>query len=383
MKVVILLNTSWNIYNFRSGIVKKLISLGHEVHTIAPTDDSVEKLKNMGCQCHSIELENSGMNVLNDYKYYNQLIDILTIIKPHIALSYTVKPNIYGSIACNKLNIPIINNVSGLGTTFLWNKVLKSLIQGLYKFAFKSSDHIFFQNMHDRQLFLEEVRIDENKTSILPGSGVDTNHFSPMNKEAKKSKFVFLMISRLLIDKGIEEYCKAAANVISEGHEVVFQLLGKPEEFHKRGYSKQKIDELSSQGIIEYLGTTDDVRPFIGSADCVVLPSYREGTSKTLLEAASMGKAMIATDVPGCNNIVEDDFNGFLCEVRNCESLTETFKKMIYLNEDKLLDFATNSRKRAITEFDEQIVIDRYFQKIEDITSSTLKKSQSKEEVLI
>jgi len=383
VKVVISLNTSWNIFNFRSGIVKQLINEGHEVHTIAPYDDSVVKLEELGCTCHDIKLENSGMNVINDYKYYNELLKSLEIITPDVVLSYTIKPNIYGSIACNRLNIPIINNVSGLGTAFLWNKALKKLIQGLYKYAFKSSDHIFFQNKYDRQLFLDEVKISCERTSVLPGSGVDTKKFIPTEIGNKRDKFVFLMISRLLIDKGIGEFCEAAKKIKEEGNEAVFQILGKPEESHKRGFSKDRIDELSSLGIIEYLGTTTDVRPIINQADCIVLPSYREGTSKTLLEAASMGKPIIASDVPGCNNVVEHGYNGLLCEVRSCESLAIACKEMIYMDAKDFSKFGKNSREKVLKEFDEQFVIDRYFEKVEHITFMKVKKNVVKEEVLI
>jgi len=383
VKVAISINTSWNILNFRSGIVKELIRHGHEVYTISPVDSATEKLEALGCKSYPIELENSGMNVFSDYKYYQQFQKALSHIKPDAVLSYTIKPNIYGSIACGKMQIPVINNVSGLGTAFLWNKALKSVVQGLYKYAFKNSSHIFFQNKHDKQLFLDEVKINDSNTSILPGSGVDTNYFSPDKSREPNSEFTFLMISRLLIDKGIEEYCQAAEELRKEGINARFQILGKAEEGHKRGFSKEKIEQLASKGTIEYLGTTNDVRTFIRKADCVVLPSYREGTSRTLLEAASMAKPMVATDVPGCNNVVENGVNGLLCKVRDAQSLKNTLRKMSKSDQETLEYYANNSRKKALTEFDEQIVIDQYLEKIAEITSQKVKKSNPKEEVLI
>ena len=244
MKVAISINTSWNILNFRSGIIKELIKNDHEVYTISPKDSSTKELEALGCISHHITLENSGMNALKDFKYYKDFVKALDIIQPDAVLCYTIKPNIYGSIACRKRNIPVINNISGLGTAFLWNKALKSLVKNLYKFAFKSSNHIFFQNNHDKKLFLDEIKIPEGITSILPGSGVDTSFFSPVTDSVKNVEFTFLMISRLLIDKGIAEYCNAAKILISEGHKVKFQVLGKAEEGHKRGYSREKIEEL-------------------------------------------------------------------------------------------------------------------------------------------
>lgn len=382
MKVAIAINTSWNILNFRSGIVKELIRLGHEVITISPEDGSTEELKKLGCQSYHIELENSGMNAMNDYAYYRHFLKALKTIKPDIVLCYTIKPNIYGSIACGRMKIPVINNVSGLGTAFLWNKLLKSFVKGLYKFAFRNSSHVFFQNKYDKQLFLDEVRISEKKTSILPGSGVNTRHFAPIPPKNNEA-FTFLMISRLLIDKGISEYCQAAAELREAGISARFQVLGKAEDSHKRGFSKEKIQQLHEEGTIDYLGTTSDVRTYIGQADCIVLPSYREGTSRTLLEAASMAKPMIATDVPGCNNVVEHEVNGLLCQLKNMESLRDAMKKMAHSDKETIGRYAGNSRKKAVEEFDEQLVIDRYLEKIEEITKISVKKNNSKVEVTV
>ena len=381
VKVAIAINTSWNILNFRAGIIKELIKNGHDVYTISPEDSSTKELEALGCKSHHISLENSGMNPLKDFGYYRDFVKALDTIQPGIVLSYTIKPNIYGSIACNKRNIPVINNISGLGTAFLWNKALKTLVKNLYRYAFKNSSHIFFQNIHDKNLFLEEINIPETITSILPGSGVDTKHFAPVKRSKDSANFTFLMISRLLIDKGITEYCDAAKMLKSEGHDITFQVLGKAEEGHKRGYSKQKIESLANEGIIEYLGTTTDVREYIASADCIVLPSYREGTARTLLEAASMAKPIVATDVPGCNNVVINEENGLLCQVRDTESLASKLREMALSDGSKLKCYAENSRKKAVEEFDESLVINQYLDKITEITAMKVKKSQPKAEV--
>lgn len=381
VKVAIAINTSWNILNFRSGIIKELIKNGHDVYTISPEDSSTKELEALGCKSHHISLENSGMNPLKDFGYYRDFVKALDTIQPDIVLSYTIKPNIYGSIACKKRNIPVINNISGLGTAFLWNKALKTLVKNLYRYAFKNSSHIFFQNIHDKNLFLEEINITETITSILPGSGVDTKHFAPVKGSKDSANFTFLMISRLLIDKGIAEYCDAAKMLKSEGHDIIFQVLGKAEEGHKRGYSKEKIESLANEGIIEYLGTTTDVRDYIASADCIVLPSYREGTARTLLEAASMAKPIVATDVPGCNNVVINEENGLLCQVRDTESLVSKLREMALSDRSKLKFYAENSRRKAVEEFDESLVINRYLDKIAEITAMKVKKSKPKAEV--
>jgi glycosyltransferase involved in cell wall biosynthesis len=282
-------------------------------------------------------------------------------------LHYTIKPNIYGTIAASWLNIPVINNVCGLGTMFLKDNLLSKVAILLYRIAFRFPKKIFFQNDDDRQLFLKRRIVSKKVSDLLPGSGIDTQIFSPSKASAKKNKFTFLLISRLIYDKGILEYIEAIDVLKKEGIDAKFQLLGPIDVKHKRGIPEEMIQTWIEKGQVEYLGTTEDVRSFIENADCVVLPSYREGTPKTLLEAASMGKPIVATNVPGCNNVVVDGENGYLCNLRDSNDLALKMKNMLSLDNEEREKMGLKSREYVITNFDESLVINKYLESIEKI----------------
>ncbi len=218
---------------------------------------------------------------------------------------------------------------------------------------------MFFQNPDDKKLFVDKKLVPANAVDTLPGSGIDLSKFQPTSFK-RNSKFTFLLISRLITDKGVLEFIEAIKKLRSNGVDAHFQVLGAMDPLHQRGIKVDLIAEWINSGTIEYLGTTNDVREFIKNADCVVLPSYREGTPRTLLEAASSSKPIIATDVPGCNNVVEHNFNGFLCRLKDVEDLTEKMKHMATLPDEKLKEFGTNGRAKMEAEYDESLVINKY-----------------------
>jgi glycosyltransferase involved in cell wall biosynthesis len=261
----------------------------------------------------------------------------------------------------------VINNVCGLGTMFLKDNLLSKVAILLYRIAFRFPKKIFFQNDDDRQLFLKRRIVSKKVSDLLPGSGIDTQIFSPSKASAKKNKFTFLLISRLIYDKGILEYIEAIDVLKKEGIDAKFQLLGPIDVKHKRGIPEEMIQTWIEKGQVEYLGTTEDVRSFIENADCVVLPSYREGTPKTLLEAASMGKPIVATNVPGCNNVVVDGENGYLCNLRDSNDLALKMKNMLSLDNEEREKMGLKSREYVITNFDESLVINKYLESIEKI----------------
>jgi glycosyltransferase involved in cell wall biosynthesis len=290
MKIAIVLNTSWNIYNFRKCLVNSLMDKGNEVITIAPKDHFTSKLEDMGCQHIPVKMDSRGANPVKDFLLIFELFLIYRKAKPDVILHYTVKPNIYGTIAASLLKIPVINNVCGLGTIFLTNNLVSKIAITLYRIAFRFPKMIFFQNEDDKELFIQRNIVQREICGLLPGSGINTNDFSPRSKAKKNTKFTFLLISRLIYDKGILEYIDAIEVLKRQGFEAKFQLLGHIDEEHKRGIPAKTVQRWIEKNQVEYLGTTEDVRTFIQNADCVVLPSYREGTPKTLLEAASMAK---------------------------------------------------------------------------------------------
>jgi glycosyltransferase involved in cell wall biosynthesis len=359
MRIAIVLNTSWNIYNFRMNFVRALIANGFEVHTIAPVDDYTHFLVEAGCIHHPVRMDSRGANPVKDLALVAELFWIYRKVKPNFVLHYTIKPNVYGTLAARLLRIPVINNVCGLGTVFLKNNLVSVIAILLYRFSFRFARKVFFQNPDDLKLFLEKKLVPLQAVDLLPGSGIDLTKFQPMNYR-RNEKFTFLMISRLISDKGVYEYVEAIKELKSKGINARFQMLGAIDEEHKRGIKSEIIQAWIKAGTIEYLGTTDDVRSIIEKADCIVLPSYREGTPRTLLEAASSCKPIIATDVPGCNNVVTHNFNGLLCKLKDSNDLAEKMASMSTLKEEALRKFGQNGRAKIEAEYDESLVINKY-----------------------
>jgi glycosyltransferase involved in cell wall biosynthesis len=288
-------------------------------------------------------------------------------VRPDVILHYTIKPNIYGTIAASLLGIPVINNVCGLGTMFLKDNLVSRIAITLYRIAFRFPKKIFFQNEDDKKLFIKKGIVSKKICGLLPGSGINAKHFTPSRKTQSSQTFTFLLISRLIYDKGIVEYIKAIETLKKDGVPAKFQILGQIDEEHKRGIPAEKIQNWIEQNQIEYLGTTDDVRSYIEKADCIVLPSYREGTPKTLLEAASMSKPIVATNVPGCNNVVRNGKNGYLCKLKDASDLAFKMKLMYSQDDQTRNEMGRYSREYVKKKFDEKIVINKYISAIETI----------------
>ncbi len=359
MKIGIVINASWNIYNFRTGLIQSFIKSNHEVVAIAPADGYSERLKDLGCKFVAVDVDSKGSNPFNDLALVWKLYTIYQREELDVVLHYTIKPNIYGSIAAKLAGIPSINNVTGLGTVFIRHNLTAKIAHHLYRWAFNFPETVFFQNEDDRKLFVDKKLVRPEITDVLPGSGVDLTRFAP-SEFKKNDVFTFLVISRVLYDKGILEYIEAIRRLRAQGVRAKFQLLGKIETERGLGVPREQISEWVREGLIEYLGTVSDVIPVIERADCVILPSYREGTPRTLLEAASLGKPIIATDVPGCRDTVEHGFNGFLCKVKDPQDLADKMRQIMHLSDHRLRQMGSNSRQLAVERFDQNIVIGKY-----------------------
>ena len=366
MKIAIVLNTSWNIYNFRLNFVKALIEQGHEVHTVAPHDDFTHFLEEVGCTHHDVKMDSRGANPIKDSALVLELFLIYRKMRPDVVLHYTIKPNIYGTLAACMLKIPVVNNVCGLGTIFLKDNLVSKVAIWLYKVAFRYPKKVFFQNPDDLSLFVNRKIVSRGITDLLPGSGIDLSHFTPTVFKRNK-EFTFLLISRLITDKGILEFIEAVKDLKAKGMKAKFQILGAKDPKHQRGISMQVIDGWIQSETIEYLGTTTDVRGFIQQADCVVLPSYREGTPRTLLEAASSSKPIVATDVPGCHNVVRHQYNGLLCKLKDSKDLADKMLEMANYDDSTLKRMGENGRSKMELEFDEKIVVAKYINAIDTI----------------
>jgi glycosyltransferase involved in cell wall biosynthesis len=346
--------------------IRELIAQGHEIHTLAPHDKFTDRIIEAGCFHHDIRMDSRGANPIKDSALIFELWSKYRAIKPDVILHYTIKPNIYGSIAASWLGIPVINNVCGLGTVFLKDNLVSSIAIFLYKISFKYPRKVFFQNVDDYNLFVSKGLVPQQAADLLPGSGVDLDRFKPV--EFKRNQpFTFLLISRLITDKGVLEFIEAVSNLKQQGVKAKFQILGPKDPKHKRGIKLKTIDSWLRAGLVEYLGTTEDVRPFIHDADCIVLPSYREGAPRTLLEAASSGKPIIATDVAGCHHVVENNYNGLLCEVKNSADLAQKMVTMMNFGDSRLQEMGRNGRQKIKEQYSESLVINKYLGVIEEL----------------
>jgi len=365
-KIAIVSNTSWNLYNFRTNLAYALQSAGYEVVMIAPYDTYSEILKR-DFSYHDVNINNKGRNPLEDIKTIMHFFQVYRDVKPDVILSYTIKPNIYGTVAASLLNIKTINNISGLGTVFITKNLITKIAKFLYKSSHKKASAVFFQNRDDYDLFIQKKLIDPKKADILPGSGIDTAKFKPIISDKKDHIFRFLLIARLLKDKGVYEYVDAARRLKKKYKDIEFQLLGSLDASNLTAISKEAVDRWVDEEVVTYLGHTDDVTEYISKVDCVVLPSYREGTPRTLLEAASMAKPIVTTNTVGCKDVVEDGITGFLCNVKDCKDLADKLEKMILLTEDERKQMGKLGREKMRKQYDEKIVIQKYLESIEEL----------------
>lgn len=363
MRVAIVINTSWNIYNFRQGLIKALIDRGVEVIAIAPKDTFSDKLVELGCVFVPIRIDNRGVNPLKDTRLLFDFISLYRKINPDFILHFTIKPNIYGSIASGILGIPCVSNVSGLGTVFIRKGLLLFFVKYLYRFAFLFPQKVFFQNKDDRALFVDLGILKYPKSELLPGSGINLEVYHPL-KFSRNDPFTFVLVARLLIDKGIQEFAIASRILKSKG--LVFQskIVGFFDRESKYNVDKHELDSWVKNGDVVFVGESRNIHQEFESSDCVVLPSYREGTPRSLLEAMASGKPIITTDVPGCREVLEEGVNGFFCEVRNPQSLANAMEKMMLLDADSLHEMGQNGRKIAENRFDERIVVEKYMMEI-------------------
>jgi glycosyltransferase involved in cell wall biosynthesis len=319
-------------------------------------------------------MNNKGTNPVEDSRLIYDFYRLYKRIAPDVILQYTIKPNIYGSFAAGMLKIPVISSITGLGTVFLNDGISSRIAKWLYKNALRFATDVFFLNSADRALFIDSKLVEAKKASLMPGSGIDTELFMPRKKrQDDDGKFRFLLIARLIKDKGIVEYANAAKKIREKGNsQAEFLLLGAYYPGNPTAITEQEIAEWEEEGIIHYLGTNDDVPSVIADVDCVVLPSYREGISQVLLEAASMAKPIIATDVPGCREVVEDGVNGYLCKAKNVDDLAMQMEKMLLLEEEVCREMGNKGREKVIDEFDEAVVNRKYLAKIEEILGDSV-----------
>lgn len=368
--VVIGYNTCHYAWLLRRSLIKALTRDGWSVFILAPEDNYTERLEALGAKHIPVPMR-MNVNPATDFFLLGRLLWRLRQVRPAVYLGYTVKPNVYGGLACRALGIPSVHNVAGLGTVFIEDTWITRVVRLLYRLGLSGAVKVFFQNPDDMAQFLDQNLVVPEAAERLPGSGVDTSQFSPVERDASDKIFRFLLPARLLWEKGIGEYINASRELRANGYSVDCQLVGFLGADNRTAIRQETIAQWQAEGLARYIGSTDDIRPILGAADCVVLPSYREGTPRSLLEAASMALPVITTDAVGCREVVDDGVNGFLCRIRDSADLAEKMARMMKLSSDERKAMGKQGRQKMIREFDESVVIDRYLQVVENIGAQT------------
>ena len=358
--IVLSANSCWNILNFRASLIRALIARGYRVVVVAPQDSHSAAISGLGAAFVPIAMNSSGMSVREDLGLFVRYLRLLRPMRPRFFLGFTVKPNIYGSLAARAEGARVINNVSGLGTAFIKRGLLTRIVGALYRLSFRGSEKVFFQNRDDRDLFVAKRLVAASKTDLLPGSGIDLDHFKPSAEEREPGPLRFLFVGRLLWDKGVAEYVEAARRVRRDHPGAIFQMLGQLGANNRTAVPSSDLARWRAEGIVEYLGESDDVRGAISKADCIVLPSYREGLPRALLEGSAMGKPVIATDVPGCRDVVAHGETGYLCDVRSADSLADAMSKILHASDAERSAMGAKGREKVELEFCQSRVIAKY-----------------------
>ncbi|MEM8528910.1 MAG: glycosyltransferase family 4 protein [Bacteroidota bacterium] len=367
LTVAIVLNTAWNIYNFRLGLAKHLMEAGHRVIAIAPPDAYVEDIEKVGCHFYSLpNLKRKGTNPFSDLRLTYNLYKIYRTEQVDVVLHYTVKPVVFGTLAAKLAGVKAINTLTGLGYAFISDGFVSKIVRNLYRVSLRFSHKVLFQNRDDRQLFLEHNLVSKKLTGIVHGSGINTDRFKPSVKDLTNGATRFLFIGRLLYDKGVKEFIEAAKQILNRYPNAQFHVIGELDTGNPSTIDPNELKEWRSEGIIRYHGRMDDVRPHVAKCDALVLPSYREGLPRVMLEGMSMAKPLIATDVPGCRETVEEGRNGFLVKVKDSQTLFKAMEKMILMSKEERRAMGNYGRHMALERFDERQIVKRYLTLIEE-----------------
>lgn len=358
MKVLVLANFGMGLHNFRKELLQELIDLEHEVYVSLPYDDYVPLLTDLGCKYVPTNVDRRGTNPITDLKLLYSYIDNIKKLKPDVVLTYTIKPNIYGGIACRITNTPYLTNITGLGTAVENQNLMQVITLNLYKAALRQAKCVFFQNEPHRKFFSEKKIVGSN-IEVLPGSGVNLQEYSLLDYPESDGIIRFLYIGRIMKAKGIDELIAAAKDIKQQYDNVEFELVG----FCEEEYSEQ-LNELHNLGVIRYHGQQKNIKSYLERAHATILPSYHEGTSNVLLESAASGRPILASNVTGCRETFDESTSGFGFEAKDTESLKEAIIKFMKLPHEEKKKMGLAGRNKMKQEYDRKIVIDAYFKQI-------------------
>ncbi|MDY2699328.1 MAG: glycosyltransferase family 4 protein [Lachnospiraceae bacterium] len=363
MKILILSNYANGLYLFRKEVLKTFLDYGYETVVSVPGDENCRKIEELGCQLIVTDFERRGNNPIRDLGLFMNYLRLLKEQKPDIVLTYTIKPNLYGGLACRVSKVPYLINVTGLGTALERPGILGKILLLFYRIATKKAACVFFQNEGNRQFMLER-KIGSGKDRLLPGSGVNLEEHPFSAYPSEQDGIIFLAVLRIMKEKGIEEYLAAAKQIKEEYPNTHFYLVGEYEEETRSVYEPQ-IEELSSNGVIRYFGHIDYVHQVMSKSHVIVHPSYHEGLSNVLLEAAACGRPVLASDVPGCRETLQPEKSGLLFEAKNTESLIQSIRKFLSDTEENRREMGVRGRQYVETVFDRKKVIEAYIEEIQ------------------
>ena len=348
-------NGGWGVVNHRRGLIAGLQRAGYRVAVLVPEDEYGDAIRAMGASFHPLPMQPKGRSPFGDLKLLASYRRVLKRLRPAAFLGFTIKPNVYGSIAAHSLGIPVVNNITGLGLTFERAGPLNRLVIALYRFALRRSAKVFFQNHDDRSLFVERGLVRPDQAGLLPGSGVDLDFFQPA-PAVERNGVAFLLASRLLWAKGIAEYAEAARTLKRVRPDLQFRLAGPPEPPGAAALAPSDLQRWAKEGLIDYRGSFADIRAELADADCAVLPSYREGVPRILLEASAMALPVIAADSVGCREAVVDGKTGFLCQPKDSASLAAAMLRLAEMHPAERRSMGIAGRARVEREFSESLV---------------------------
>ena len=351
-RILVLANNDVGLYRFRKDLLAALLNTGNEVYISLPDGDFVPELVQLGCRYLETPIDRRGMNPIQDSKLFNQYRAMLRKVKPDLVITYTIKPNIYGGLACRMAHIPYAVNITGLGSAIENGGWLKRLVLALYKPALKGAKVVFFENAGNRDTLVATGVVPKGRDVVLNGAGVNLEDY-PYQPYPQEGSVRFLFVGRIMREKGVDEFFAAARRMKQNyGDGVEFHIVGSFEEAYK-----PIMDELAQAGVVKYHGYQSDMKPFYAMASCIVLPSYHEGMSNVLLEAAASGRPLITSDIPGCREAVENGVSGYLCPAKNADALCDAMQRFVDLPESWRAEMGRRGRERMEQKFDKRIIV--------------------------
>lgn len=359
MKILILANNDVGLYKFRKELIQELIYRGNKVIVSVPDGELIPDIRKLGVKVILTDVDRRGVNPLTDLKLLMRYLRMEITLKPDLVITYTIKPNIYGGLISRVLHIPYAENITGLGTTFQAENLVKKLVCFLYKISSKRARVVFFENEGNKQVFLENHLIREEQACRLNGAGVNLEEYPYTEYPDEGEPVRFLFIGRVMKEKGVDELFEAARRIKKEYPDVLFDIVGPMEDEYD-----SVIKKLEDEGIITYYGYQKDVKPFIARCHCFVLPSWHEGMANTLLEAGAMGRPLITTRIHGCMEAVEEEKNGYLFEKKNVQELYDSLCQFISLTFEKKKTMGLLSRTVIETKFDKKEIVKSTLTKI-------------------